>query len=140
MDPLRKTLPFHSPLNQWLTVFRQTAALSLNSVIICYALTSPSLVRRLYSHARRTEVTSHSSRLFGTWNLLSTIVRIYAAYHINEQTVYTLALWTYIVALAHFGSEWLIFGTTGGKGMLTAEIPPVVSIIWMLWQWDQYLQ
>lgn len=58
----------------------------------------------------------------------------------HEQAVYTLALWTYVVALAHFGCEWLIFGTAGGTGLLVAEISPVVTIIAMLWQWGQYVQ
>ena len=125
---------------RWLIAIHQTAALSLNSTIICYASTSTALVRRLYSRATLSDVTPLSSRTFGIWNLLSTIVRIYAAYHIHEQTVYILGLWTYIVALAHFGSEWLIFGTVGGKGMLVAEATPIVTIIAMLWQWNQYVK
>jgi hypothetical protein len=129
----------HHSFNPWLTALHQTAALSLNSTIICYASTSTALVRRIYSHATPSDVTPLSSRTFGIWNLLSTIVRIYAAYHIHEQTVYTLGLWTYIVALAHFGGEWLIFGTAGGKGMLAAEATPVFTIIAMLWQWNQYV-
>ena len=133
MDPFRTC---HQFLNPWLTALHQTSALSLNSTIICYA----ALVRRAYSHATPSDVTPLSSRTFGTWNLLSTIVRIYTAYHIYEQTVYILALWTYIVALPHFGSEWLIFGTAGGKGMLAAEATPVFTIMAMLWQWNQYVK
>jgi hypothetical protein len=127
-------------LEPLLTAVHQTAALSLNSTIICYVSTSTALVRRAYSRAASTDLTPLSSRTFGTWNLLSTIVRLYAAYHINEQTVYTLALWTYIVALAHFSLEWLVFGTAGGKGMLAAEVTPVAAIVAMLWQWDQYVR
>ncbi|XTI92813.1 hypothetical protein V2W45_1248748, partial [Cenococcum geophilum] len=44
--------------------------------------------------------------LFGTWKLLSTIVRAYAAYNIHDKTIYSLPLWTYVVALAHFGGEF----------------------------------
>jgi hypothetical protein len=51
-----------------------------------------------------------------------------------------LALWTYIIALAHFGCEWLIFGTAGGKSMLAAEVTPVLAIVAMLWQWEHYVQ
>jgi hypothetical protein len=130
---------YHHSFDPWLTALHQTAALSLNSTIICYASTSTALVRRIYSHAPPSDVTPLSSRTFGIWNLLSTIVRIYAAYHIHERTVYTLGLWTYIVALAHFGGEWLVFGTAGGKSMLAAEATPIFTIIAMLWQWNQYV-
>ncbi len=125
-------------VNSKLTVVAQTAAFSLNSTVICYASTSTSLVRKVYSSAPPAELSPLSSRTFGTWNLLSTVVRVYAAFHINEPTVYTLALWTYIIAVAHFVAEFFVFKTAGGKGMLAAEMTPVVTIIMMLTQRESY--
>ncbi|KAJ4370985.1 ergosterol biosynthesis protein [Didymella sp. IMI 355093] len=57
-------------------------------------------------------VTWLSSRTFGTWTFLTSVIRFYAAYHITEPAFYQLALWTYGVAFAHFASEWFVFGTT----------------------------
>jgi hypothetical protein len=67
----------------------------------------PHLSARIYFRATPSDVTTLSSRTFGTWNLLSTIVRIYAAYHIHESDC--LRLRVVDMALAHFGIEWLIF-------------------------------
>ncbi|QIX00607.1 hypothetical protein AMS68_006124 [Peltaster fructicola] len=64
-------------------------------------------------------VTPLSARTFGTWTALSSIIRLYAAYRINEPVVYELALWTFGLAFAHFISEWLIFGTARwGRGLI----------------------
>ena len=110
----------------------------MNSTIICYASTSTSLVHKVYSRAPPAELTSLSSRTFGTWNLLSTVVRAYSAFHLSEPTVYALALSTYVIAVAHFGLEFVVFKTAGGKGMLAAEIIPIMTIIMMLAQQGNY--
>ncbi|RPA88779.1 Erg28-like protein [Choiromyces venosus 120613-1] len=68
--------------------------------------------KRIYCK-RPHEVTGLSSRTFGTWTVLSAILRAYAAYHITEPVVYDLAMWSYAVAGAHFVSEWLVFGSAG---------------------------
>lgn len=52
-----------------------------------------------------------SSRTFGTWTFLASVLRLYAAYNITNPVVYDLAIWSYIIAGWHFLSEWLIFGT-----------------------------
>ncbi|KAF3043781.1 ergosterol biosynthesis protein [Didymella heteroderae] len=39
-------------------------------------------------------VTWLSSRTFGTWTFLTSVIRFYAAYHINEPAFYQLAIWT----------------------------------------------
>ena len=72
--------------------------------------TTLKLTQRVYS-ARPQDVTSLSSRTFGTWTLLSAIVRVYAAYNIANRAVYDICAWSYVIAGAHFVSEWLVFGT-----------------------------
>src|ERR1700733_6594495 len=51
-------------------------------------------------------VTPLSSRTFGTWSMIQALVRIYAAYNIENPAFYQLAYLTYVVAFAHFMSEW----------------------------------
>lgn len=64
---------------------------------------------------------------------------MYAAYNISDPLVYQLTLWTFVLALAHFLGEWLLFGTAKmGKGLLGPLIVPVVSLTWMLAQWEFY--
>lgn len=82
-----------------------------------------------------------SARTFGTWTALSSIVRLYAAYHIHEAAVYELALWTFGLAFAHFGSEWLVFGTARwGRGLAGPVFVSTVTGSWMWAQWGNYVQ
>ena len=87
------------------------------------------------------QVTPLSSRTFGTWTFLSAVIRLYAAYNISNPVVYQLALWTYGVALVHFVSEWWIFRTARWSAGLAGPILVATgSFIWMLTQWESYVQ
>ena len=103
---------------------------------------------RTKSHALRTydgpssdsQITDFGARMYGTWTFLSAVIRLYAAYRIDTNEVYVLVLWTYIIALGQFGSEWLAYGTMKmGKGLAPVLIVPSVSVCWMLVQWDFYV-
>lgn len=55
-------------------------------------------------------------------------------------TRYQLAIWAYIVAFAHFGSEWAVFKTT--RWGLPIAGPIFIStgtLVWMFTQWDAYV-
>lgn len=54
--------------------------------------------------------------------------------------MYDLALATYLVAGAHFLSEWLVFKTAKlGKGLAGPLVVASSSIIWMVLQRDFYI-
>ena len=57
------------------------------------------------------QVTPLAGRCFGTYTMVSAIVRLYAAYNLDVAPVYDMAIWTYVVALVHFGSEMLVYKT-----------------------------
>jgi len=85
-------------------------------------------------------VTALSARTFGTWTFLSSVIRLYAAYYIDNSAVYQLALWTYVVAFGHFVSEWLYFGTARwGKGLAGPVAVSTGSLVWMYLQWGWYV-
>lgn len=93
------------------------------------------------SKSPRAEVTHLQSRTFGTWTLLASIIRIYAAYNISDPVMYQIALWTYVIAWAHFMSEWLVFGTTQwGRGLAGPIFVANLSVGWMFTQWGFYVQ
>jgi len=102
------------------------------------AYRSASYTSQLYEASPATPL---SSRTFGTWTLLSAVVRLYAAYQIDQQLVYDLAIWTYAIALGHFVSEWLVFRTARLRG---AFVFPVLvasgTLAWMLGQRAWYLE
>ena len=85
------------------------------------------------------EATALSARLFGTWTLLAAVVRTYAAYSITDTGVYAGALFTYVLALAHFTSEWLVYKTTSfAKGLATPFAVATLTTGWMLAQSGYY--
>lgn len=86
------------------------------------------------------QVTALQSRTFGTWTLLSAIIRLYAAYNINNPVVYQLALWTYVIAWGHFVTEWLVFGSAKwGRGLAGPVIVANLSVGWMVAGWGFYV-
>ncbi|KAF8525851.1 Erg28-like protein [Hysterangium stoloniferum] len=109
----------------------------LNSAQNLYTL---SLTRRIYTQAPQ-EVTGLQSRTFAIWTFTAAIIRIYCAYHINEKTIYDVAIWSYVAALAHFASEWLLFRSANfGAGLLGPLIVAPVSLFWMVNQYDFYIK
>lgn len=86
-------------------------------------------------------VNALSARTFGTWTALSSIVRMYAAYNIDNPQVYQICLWTYGIAFAHFFSEWLVFGSAKwGKGLGSPVAVSTITTVWMLSQWSYYVR
>ncbi|THH12719.1 hypothetical protein EW146_g7435 [Bondarzewia mesenterica] len=68
--------------------------------------------RRIYNTVPPAQpVTALQARTFAAWTLTSAVVRVYAAYHLNEKVIYDMALMTYLIAFAHFSSEIFIFRT-----------------------------
>jgi len=80
-------------------------------------------------------VTPLSARTFGTWTFLTSLVRLYVAYHINEVAFYNLGMWTYAIAFGHFASEAWVFGST--RWGVPLAFPVGVSTISMVWMWTQ---
>jgi hypothetical protein len=113
----------------------QVSTLSSANCVQAYLTTH--FTERVYSAEA---VNPLSSRTFGTWTFLSSVIRLYAAYNISDPLIYQLALWTYVIALAHFASEWLVFGTAKmGKGLVGPLCVASGSLIWMLLKWEVYM-
>lgn len=98
-----------------------------------YLIKDLSLTKKVYSNAPATEVTNLSARTFGTWTFLTSIVRLYGAYNIvGNKQMYDLCIWTFVVAGAHFASEWLVFKNCRlDKGLAGPLIVASSSLIWM---------
>ena len=87
------------------------------------------------------QLTPLAGRLFGTWTLITCIVRCYAAYNLHIGPVYTLAYWTYIVAFGHFASELFVFKSmTFGLPQFFPFCLASTSLIWMPLVRDYYVQ
>jgi hypothetical protein len=138
-------------LPYWLLLVRQKtlSQLKLTSEIKASTAASANCVQAYLttSYVARVYLTNPEpttrlqARTFGSWTFLSAIVRIYSAYHLSEPAFYQLCLWTFVIAWAHFTSEWLYFKTAKWKeGLAGPIIVANVSLVWMLWCWDDYVQ
>ncbi|KAF2673586.1 ergosterol 28 [Microthyrium microscopicum] len=135
MNSLTSYLP-SSPgyLPYWL---RQVSVVSVANSVQAYVSLGPT--QQVYA-ATPSPVTPLSARTFGTWTLLSSVIRLYAAYDITNKPVYEIALASYGIAFAHFFSEWLVFGSTKwGKGLAGPAIVSTMTIGWMVSQKDFYV-
>ncbi|KAJ8059531.1 hypothetical protein OCU04_011189 [Sclerotinia nivalis] len=98
-------------------------------------------MRRTYSGpTSHSQVADLNTRLFGTWTFVSFILRTYAAYNMENREIYTMALWKYGIALAHFVIEWLVFETMSiRKGIVPSLVIATVSMGWMMKEWSYYV-
>lgn len=114
------------------------SAVSVFNTLQCYA-GDLSLSRRVYNQAPQ-QVTPLSNRTFGTWTLMVSVVRFYAAYNLQNPTVWSIALSTYLVAGFHYIAEWLVFRTTAlGKGLAGPLVVAFATTAWMHIQRENYV-
>jgi len=88
------------------------------------------------SGASSSPATPLSSRTFGTWTMAVGIVRIFAAYHINEASWFQMQMLTNVIGLVHFSLEAFIYKTSRPSGPWLA--PVSVATIGLLWSIAQY--
>ncbi|ORY58198.1 Erg28 protein [Pseudomassariella vexata] len=86
------------------------------------------------------QVTPLAARLFGTYTLISAIVRLYASFHLDKEPVYMMAMWTYLVALGHFVSEGAVYKTyyLGGPQLMPLFFA-TTGVAWMIMQKEFYV-
>ncbi|PWN30866.1 hypothetical protein BDZ90DRAFT_257920 [Jaminaea rosea] len=83
-----------------------------------------------------------TARLFGTWNILSALVRFACAYQPKNTPVYALCAATFILALVHFGSEAALYGNIDVKkaGSASPFFVAGGSLVWMVAQAQWYAE
>ncbi|KAH3667852.1 hypothetical protein WICMUC_005252 [Wickerhamomyces mucosus] len=113
--------------------------ISLVSILNSFqTYTNLELTKKVYSNTD--QVNPLSARTFGTWTLISSIIRFYAAYYLSNPQIYQITLASYLIAFFHFSSEWLIYKTTKlDKGLYGPLIVSTLTISWMIIQWDYYV-
>ncbi|KAF6240968.1 hypothetical protein HO173_000761 [Letharia columbiana] len=121
-------------LPSWLLL---VSVVSVGNTIQAYTTTKNT--REVYLHSG-SETSALSSRIFGTWTIVSAIIRFYTAYNISNPQLYQLAMWAYAIAWSHFMSEWLLFKTAGwGRGLAGPILISTGSLVWMFSQWGYYV-
>lgn len=73
------------------------------------------------------------SRMYGTWLLTSTCVRVAFFLSPSNQTIFWVTFCTYVIALQHFGMEIFFFKSAGLRpGGVGPIVVATTSIIWFL--------
>ncbi|CDO52700.1 similar to Saccharomyces cerevisiae YER044C ERG28 Endoplasmic reticulum membrane protein, may facilitate protein-protein interactions between the Erg26p dehydrogenase and the Erg27p 3-ketoreductase [Geotrichum candidum] len=131
VDTLIQSLPSTQDglLPSWLLF---VSAVSVFNSVQTY-ISGLELTRKVYDNKPQ-EVTNLSARTFGTWTVLASIIRFYGA-------VYNLTFSSFLLAGAHFASEWLVYKTVKfGKGLAGPLITASLTITWMTLQRDFYVK
>ena len=81
-----------------------------------------------------------TARIYGTKNVYSGLIRLYAAYHLTTSPqLYDLTAWTYAGVLGLYGLEIAVYGTSrwreGGVALGTAGL----GLVWMIMCRDFYV-
>jgi hypothetical protein len=74
------------------------------------------------------------ARVYGVKNVYTTLIRLYAAYHITSPELYNLAMCTFGGVLFLYGTEWLVYRTVRRREV---GIPAVTASLGLGWMWVQ---
>ncbi|KAL1923439.1 uncharacterized protein VTP21DRAFT_8419 [Calcarisporiella thermophila] len=99
------------------------------------------LSRECYDvEARSGKITPLVSRLFGTWTVMSAVVRVYCAYNIRNKPIYDVTIWSYAIALFHFTSEMFVFRSAQlNRATMWPCIIASSLLSWMVYEYENYL-
>jgi hypothetical protein len=86
---------------------------------------------------RETFEATRVTRNFGSWTLLGCILRLYAAYNIQNRQLYDVTLWSVVIGFLYFFLEWVVFGISV-PGRRRGLIITMGTCIWMLLQRKHY--
>ncbi|KAK4240772.1 hypothetical protein C8A03DRAFT_31046 [Achaetomium macrosporum] len=128
--------PAHDGLLPYFLIYTSVSAAIHTAV--CY-LSPPTA--SLAQFRGPTRPTSHGllARVYGVKNTYTSLIRIYAAYHITNPELYHLAMCTFAGVLFLYGTEWLVYRTVRTREVGFPLVTASSGLIWMLAQREFYL-
>ncbi|MCJ1475918.1 ergosterol biosynthesis protein [Lambiella insularis] len=117
------------------------SAISFYNTIQQYRDGKTATLKSYKGPAAASQCTDLNARTFGSWTLLSGVVRAYGAYRIDNPDIYAMVFASYVIVLAHYSIEWGWYGTVrAGKDLGYLTMVSTGTVVWMLVQWGWYLQ
>ncbi|KAH7150698.1 ergosterol biosynthesis protein-like protein Erg28 [Fusarium sp. MPI-SDFR-AT-0072] len=129
-------LPAHAGLLPYFLIYASVSAAIHTAVCYLYTPTA-SLVQ--FQGPTRPVPHGLLARVYGVKNIYTSLIRIYAAYHIANRQVYELAMCTFAGVLLLYGSEWLVYRTVRTREVVFPLVTASLGLIWMFVQRDFYL-
>ena len=105
---------------------------------MCY-ISKPSTALTQFSGPKRPPANGLLARVYGMKNVYSSLIRIYAAYHITNPELYTLATLTFVGVLFLYGTELVVYKTVRMKEATFPFVMAGTALVWMVTYRDWYL-
>jgi hypothetical protein len=113
-------------LSYWLLF---AAALRMLSVGI--GLMSPNTFKSKVYRLRPDLVNPLVGRTFASWTLVTCMLCVFCALHLEEPALYSATMASFAVAWLTFVAEFVVFKTVDIKGGLSPMVISTVSLVWM---------
>ncbi|GAQ78136.1 hypothetical protein KFL_000080420 [Klebsormidium nitens] len=108
------------------------AALRLFSVYL--GLFKPNLLQiGLFSRIQLVDV---HARTFATWTSLTCILCIVTAFNLESAPIYFTTIFSFVLAIAHLGTEAFVFKTIGPKQLISPGLTAGITAVWMFLAWN----
>lgn len=98
----------------------------------------PASSLKAFSGPARPTPTGLLARVYATKNLYTSLIRLYAAYHVANPQLYDLAAATFAGVLWLYGTELAIYKTVRIRQASFPFVTAGVGLVWMLLQRDWY--
>lgn len=105
---------------------------------VCY-LSPPSAALKQFSGPQHPPPTPLLAHVYGVKNVYTSLIRAYAAYHVNNQALYDLAIFTYVGVLFLFVTELLLWKTVRVREAVFPFINAGVGLLWTMTAREWYL-
>lgn len=80
------------------------------------------------------------AHVYGIKNIYTGLIRAYAAYHIRNPELYSLAMWTFVGVLFLYGGELLVWKTVRLREAIIPFVTAGLGLFWMLQAREWYLR
>ncbi|KAH8173763.1 erg28 like protein [Sarocladium implicatum] len=114
-------------------------ASALIHTLVCYT-SSPARALVPFQSKQAPEPHPLIAHIYGTKNIYSSLIRVYAAYHLTESAaLYDLASWTYAGVLFFYGLEIWVYGTVRPREGFFALLTAGCGLAWTTLQRPYYV-
>lgn len=98
---------------------------------VCYTA-DPKTSLTAFSGPKRPEPTTLLAHVYGTKNIYTALIRLYAAYHMDNPQLYDLAIFTFVGVMFLYTTELVVWKTVRVREYLFPLITAGVGLGWMV--------
>ncbi|KAI1073663.1 ergosterol biosynthesis protein-like protein Erg28 [Whalleya microplaca] len=136
MEKFTSLLPQHPGYLPYFLIYESLAA-AIHAVV-CYRA-APTAALRQFSGPEAPPPHALLAHVYGVKNFYTSLIRLYAAYHITNPQVYDLAMWSFVGVLFLYITEVFVYKCARVQ---EASFPYVLAgsgLVWIITQRDWYL-